>query len=73
VGQSLEEDVYWAFDDRFYPSPGEFRFEDGELELTYAPVTPDMVDVITYDADDETITITSGASGETHTLARDTP
>ena len=57
--------------DRFYPSHGEFEFSDGEL--TYGPVTPDMIDVITYDADADTIAITSGASGESHTLARVTP
>jgi hypothetical protein len=53
---------------RFYPSYGEFRFEDGKL--SYSPVTPDMTDVITYDSDSDAITITSGSSGDSHTLAR---
>jgi len=57
--------------DRFYPSHGEFELSDGEL--TYGPMTPDMIDVITYDADTDTIAITSGASGRSHTLARVTP
>ena len=57
--------------DRFYPSHGEFELSDGEL--TYSPVTPEMVEVITYDAGSDTITVTSGASGESHTLARVTP
>ena len=57
--------------DRFYPSHGEFELTDGEL--TYSGMTPDMIDVITYDADADTIAITSGASGRSHTLARVTP
>jgi hypothetical protein len=53
---------------RFYPSGAEFRFEDGRL--TYSPVTPDQVDVIEFRPDSDTISITSGASGVTYTLAR---
>lgn len=56
---------------RFYPSRGEFQLVDGELR--YHPITPDMVDVITYDAGDDTVTITSGASGDTHTFTRVEP
>jgi len=57
--------------ERFYPSHGEFELSDGEL--TYTPMTPDMVEVIAYDADTDTITITSGASGRSYTLERVTP
>jgi hypothetical protein len=55
---------------RFYPSGAEFRFDDGRL--TYAPVTPDLVDLIEYDADSDTISITGAASGVTYTLVRPT-
>lgn len=45
---------------------------DGLLRLTYSPVTPDQVDVIEFHSDSGTISITSGASGVTYTLARPT-
>jgi hypothetical protein len=53
---------------RFYPSHGEFRFEDGKL--TYSAMSPELVDVIEYDSDDDTITITSGNTGRRYTLTR---
>ncbi len=53
---------------RFYPKYGEFRLEGDQL--VYSPVSPDMTDVITYDADSDTITITSGAGGDSRTLIR---
>ena len=56
---------------RFYPSHGEFDFADGKL--VYSPVTPELQDVITYDAGSGTITITSGSSGRKFTLARGGP
>jgi hypothetical protein len=56
---------------RFYPSRGEFIFADGQL--TYSAITPDMTDVITYDAGDDTITITSGSTGDSYTLSRAEP
>jgi len=55
---------------RFYPAYGEFRLEDGRL--TYSAVSPELVDVIEYDAGDDTITITSGSSGRVFTLERTT-
>lgn len=55
---------------RFYPSGADFRYEDGRL--TYSPVSPGQVDVIEYHADSSTISIASGASGVTYTLARPT-
>ena len=57
--------------DRFYPSHGQFELKDDEL--TYSATTPDMVDVITYDAGDDTLTMTSGSSDHSYTLARVTP
>lgn len=56
---------------RFYPSHGEFRFADGQL--TYSAITPEMTDVITYDVDEDTITITSGSTGNSYTLSRVEP
>jgi hypothetical protein len=53
---------------RFYPNHGEFRFEDAKL--THSAMSPELVDVIEYDSDDDTITITSGASGRRYTLTR---
>jgi len=64
VGEALLEVVY----PRFYPSRAEFRLDDGEL--TYSPVTPEMTDVITCDAGSETLTITSGSTGDSYTFTR---
>jgi len=64
VDEALFEVVYL----RFYPSRAEFRLDDGEL--TYSAVTPEMTDVITYDAESEALTITSGSTGDSFTLTR---
>ena len=61
-------DIYAVNYRRFYPKYGEFRLEGDTL--VYSPVSPDMTDVITYDADSDSITITSGASGDSRTLIR---
>ncbi len=66
-----QDGVFRVTYDRFYPSHGEFELSDGKL--TYSPTTPDMVDVIAYDAGGDTLTITSGSSGHSYTLARVTP
>jgi len=63
--------VYRVYYDRFYPAYGEFEFKDGKL--TYAPVSVEMVDEITYEADGDTITITSGNTGDSYTLIRARP
>jgi len=65
---SPRDDVFRVTYARFYPSHGEFRLADGELR--YAAVTPEMTDVITYDAESDRITITSGSTDESHTLVR---
>jgi hypothetical protein len=64
VDGALFEVVYL----RFYPSRAEFRLDDGKL--TYSAVTPEMTDVITCDAGSETLTITSGSTGDSYTLTR---
>ena len=66
-----QDGIFRVTYDRFYPSRGEFELSDGRL--TYSATTPDMVDVITYDAGDDTLTIDSGSSGHSYALARVTP
>ena len=53
---------------RFYSSPGQFRLVDGRL--AYAAMSPEIADVITYDAATDCITITSGSTDESFTLVR---
>jgi len=65
---SPRDGVYRVTYGRFYPSHGQFRLADGKL--TYAAVSPEQTDVITYDAESDSITITSGSTDESHTLAR---
>ncbi len=65
---TAEGDLMFVTYARFYPSHGQFSFADGRL--TYSAITPDMTDVITYDADEDTITITSGSTGDSYVLSR---
>lgn len=64
--ESAGDDIYAVTYRRFYPAGGRFRYDDGKL--TYAPVSPKFTDVITYDSDAHTITITSG-NGHSYTLS----
>ena len=63
-----EPDLYAVTYARSYPEYALFRLEGDEL--VYSPVSSEMTDVITYDADADSITITSGASGDSRTLTR---
>ena len=68
--ESSGGDVYAVTYRRFYPTEGRFRFADGTL--TYAPVSSEFTDVITYDSDSDTLTITSG-NGHSYELSRVRP
>jgi len=64
------DDVCAVRYDRFYPTAVRFRYADGKL--TYAPVSSDFTDVITYDAGADAVTITSG-NGHSYMLSRVQP
>jgi len=68
--ESSGGDIYTVTYRRFYPTEGRFRYADGRL--TYAPVSPEFTDVITYDSGADTITITSG-NGHSYELSRVRP
>lgn len=68
--ESSGADVYTVTYRRFYPTEGRFRFAHGKL--TYAPVSPEFTDVITYDSGSDTLTITSG-NGRSYELSRVRP
>ena len=63
-----EPDLYAVTYVRSYPEWALFRLEGDRL--VYSPVSSEMTDVITYDAYSDSITITSGASGDSRTLTR---
>ena len=60
------DDVYAVTYRRFYRTEARFRFADGELSFSSA--SSNFTDVITYDADAHTITITN-ANGRSYTLS----
>jgi hypothetical protein len=68
--ESSGGDVYTVSYPRLYPTERRFRYADGGL--TYAPVSPEFADVITYDSGADTITITTG-NGRSNELSRVRP